>query len=164
MKLIEIERTKKEWINPTVTCLHFHSTSLQFTLTQWIEWLSWVGEWMARSLRVTFRQLIHSFHWMNVNWLKLIAPLAHTVLHSINPAQFNHCVNVIEWRIEWNEGEQWLLIRYFIHLQFIQLPHSSGLVGWIAYIPLPSHSFLAVTRGSVNVHTAFNDIITVPRQ
>ena len=135
------------WVNVSGLLTHSFGTLHCIQLPSFIRFVSYY------SLHSRHISSINSF--VSLNECKLTEidrSLAHTVLHSINPAQFNHCVNVIEWRIEWNEGITWLLIRYFIHLQFIQLPHSSGLVGQF-------HQLLRLTLFSFHTFHVFHSNI-----
>ena len=139
-QLTLIEWMKIEWMNGReregarvirLQSINAHSFTLQ--RAWWIEAINW--SCCALFIRVTFRQLIHSFHWMNVNWLKLIAHCGR----SINPAQFNHCVNVIEWRIEFTS------YRLHFHSTSLQFTLTQWIewLSWVGEWMTPFPSFIA---------------------
>ena len=83
---------------------YFTCGSLNFTSFHFNAWNEWMNSIEAASnsgslrLHFSFNFTLHSLSLqrMSVKWREWMTRCGR----SINPAQFNHCVNVIEWRIE----------------------------------------------------------------
>ena len=104
------------WVNVSGLLTHSFGTLHCIQLPSFIRFVSYY------SLHSRHISSINSF--VSLNECKLTEidrSLAHTVLHSINPAQFNHCVNVIEWRIEFTSLTRIAFSYHSIQLQSIRV-------------------------------------------